>query len=117
MSNSTVKVISNSIYPCYVTVFMGTDPTDVKDYFSKHCPDNKVVDVLDFLNPGSTIMDLDGDVWIYVSKDYTKNVPVLVHESFHATEYIMDYVGVKHSRKSSEAFAYLLQYIVSEILK
>lgn len=117
MSNSTVKVIRNNVYPVIVTIFFGTDPADVHQYFKNECPDNKVVDVLDFSNPGWTIADQDGDVWIYIRKDYVNDLPVLVHELFHAVEYTLDYVGVKHSRKSSEAFAYLLHYFVSKAIE
>lgn len=40
---------------------------------------------------------------------------VLSHEVFHVVEEIAKMVGLKHSGKSSEAFAYLIGYITEEI--
>ena len=50
----------------------------------------------------------DGLIWI-------NNIKSIVHESFHATSYIMSYVGVNHHDCSEEAYAYLLDYIVDQV--
>jgi len=42
---------------------------------------------------------------------------VLAHEIFHVVEEITTHAGVKHGRKSSEAFAYLTSYLTTEIYK
>jgi hypothetical protein len=39
----------------------------------------------------------------------------LAHEIFHAVEQIAEHIGMKHSEKSSEAFAYLIDYITEKI--
>lgn len=44
------------------------------------------------------------------------SIGLIVHESFHATEFCLQRVGIKHSDETSEAYAYLLQYIVSQQL-
>lgn len=64
-----------------------------------------------------TILLLDSSVIIYLSLDNINSFDVIVHEAFHATEFIMDFVGIPHCTETSEAFAYLLQYIVNEITK
>lgn len=48
---------------------------------------------------------------VFIHKD---TIPILVHELFHATEFILDHVGMKHGDDSSEAYAYLLQYLVEQ---
>ena len=53
-------------------------------------------------------------IWVK-SVDYDD---VIVHEAFHATAYIMDdFAGVKLTRNSDEAYAYLLGYITRELFK
>jgi len=111
------KVIQNNIYPVIITVFYGDDPVDVQKYFLDNKPDSNALDHFNYSDPGTTVGDLDGDVWIYLHKDYIQHIPIIVHEAFHATEFMMDHVGIKHGRKSSEAFAYMLQYIVGEMIK
>lgn len=117
MNNTMVKVITNEIYPPHITVFLGTSATEIKTYFDEHCPENKIIDFFIYTCAGYTIQDAHGDVWLIIHSDYCTNHSIIAHEAFHATEYIMDFVGVKHSSKSSEAFAYLLQHIVKKIIE
>lgn len=42
---------------------------------------------------------------------------ILAHEIFHAAELIAKQIGLKHCDQSSEAFAYLIDYITEEIYK
>ena len=41
---------------------------------------------------------------------------IVSHEALHATNYIMDFVGMKLSSDSEESYTYLLQYIVEEVM-
>lgn len=41
----------------------------------------------------------------------------LAHEIFHAVEFVMERIGMKLCHKSDEAFAYLIQYLTTEIHK
>jgi hypothetical protein len=45
----------------------------------------------------------------------TKDHGLLAHEVFHATDLLMENIGMKLSRDSDEAYAYLIQYITVEI--
>jgi hypothetical protein len=49
-------------------------------------------------------------------KPDTKGIAVLVHECFHAVEFIMDYRDTKHKPHTSEAWAMLLDSLVSRCL-
>lgn len=42
---------------------------------------------------------------------------LLQHEIFHASTIILEDVGIKFKKQSEEAFAYLVQYITTEIFK
>jgi hypothetical protein len=50
--------------------------------------------------------------WVGCASD----ISMLSHEAFHVTENILELVRQPHSRKSSEAWAYLLESIVRRIL-
>lgn len=39
----------------------------------------------------------------------------LAHEIFHIVEHLFSHIGLKHCDKSSEAFAYQIQYITEKI--
>ena len=42
---------------------------------------------------------------------------MITHEVYHMTESIADYIGLKHSVESEEAYCYLNGYINKEIFK
>ena len=44
-----------------------------------------------------------------------KSPGVIAHEAFHITYAILDDAGIKLSFKSDETFAYLIEYLVTEI--
>jgi hypothetical protein len=50
---------------------------------------------------------------VKTSEDYGS----LQHEIFHATEFILDRVGMSLCKKSDEAYAYLIGYLTTEIYK
>lgn len=39
----------------------------------------------------------------------------IAHEAFHVVEFLFEKIGLKHSLDSSEAYAYMIGYIVGEI--
>lgn len=49
--------------------------------------------------------------------DWIETVDVIVHESLHATHYILQRAGLVLSKESEEAFTYLNSQITSDILK
>lgn len=56
------------------------------------------------------------DLLIGIEKDSLSN-SLIAHECFHATRYILEYVGITLEESSEEAFAYLLGYLVEEVDK
>jgi hypothetical protein len=45
------------------------------------------------------------------------NMNTVVHESVHATSNIFGYVGMEHTAETDEAYAYMVGYIVEQILE
>lgn len=116
-STPSIQVIPATIYPCNVYVFRAhTLDTAREDLFGISNDYAKIIDDQIFTNPGYTVLFTNGSVAIFLREDYMENVGVIVHEAFHATEFVMDYVNIKHSDDTSEVFAYYLQYLVNEIL-
>jgi len=65
---------------------------------------------------GKTIRE-DFDIFIYLRKGEI-TIPVVTHEIFHSTEFIMNAIGQKiDTQNSNEAWAYLIEEIMSEFLK
>ena len=54
-------------------------------------------------------------IFIYLRKN--AEWPTVVHELFHATEFIMLDVGQKTDTPPNEAWAYLIQWITEEYIK
>lgn len=120
--NCTPRVITIpcTIYPSNTYVFMGTSVNDVIEHMKKVYPDvdmNLVNETMLIESAGYSIMLPEGSVFIYVRRDHINDITTIVHEAFHATEYILWNTGMEHNPDTSEAFAYLLQYIVKQILE
>lgn len=65
---------------------------------------------------GRTIRD-NFEVYIYLRKGEI-TLPIVVHEIFHATEFIMNAIGQKIDKENpNEAWAYLLEHLTREFLK
>lgn len=56
------------------------------------------------------------DVYIGFQKDKLKP-SLIAHECLHATCYILDYVGIKLTEESEEAYTYLVGYLIDEVYK
>jgi hypothetical protein len=61
---------------------------------------------------GRTIMFSSGQTCIWFRVLSHQNI---AHEVFHAVEFLMDKIDVRLSRKSDEAYAYMIGYITNEI--
>ena len=111
-------MIPATIYPSNIYVFKGfTYKTALEDLKLISEDSLHIITSSMFENPGYAIMIPDGSVIILLRSDMCNNASMVAHESFHATEFIMERVGIEHCRETSDAFAYLLGYIVEEIMK
>lgn len=54
---------------------------------------------------------------LFIDEADTCNYAIVAHEVFHAVYYIMNESGVKLSEDSEEAFAYLTEYLMKQIVE
>ena len=47
----------------------------------------------------------------------SRDLPLIVHESLHLASKILRYVGMEHHVENEEAYCYLQQYLIGQILK
>lgn len=67
------------------------------------------------LNEGEKAKCVKEDFTIYIFLgDYS--IPTIVHELFHATEFIMSTIGQNLSKPPNETWAYLLEDLTEEIM-
>ena len=107
--------IDVSIYNTYVIVVIGQSK-----YINK-CLSKRGLKKIDISNvkgaAGYTFQLEEGILlWLKQKPPFTAfNMGCLVHEIFHCTEFILSRVGLKLSKKSDEAYAYLMGYITENI--
>lgn len=118
------KVITSEIYPFTLYVSIGQSDKVFKKFvkgfkkFVKGLPEEEFTWNLNQQSEdkGVTLSD-DGLIILRLNfspKDST-DYALLQHEIFHVVENIMESIGTKHGKKSSEAFAYLIQFVTFEI--
>lgn len=56
-------------------------------------------------------------IWLPCEPETPKQIGILAHEAFHAAEIFAKSIGIKHSKESSEFYAYLIGYVVTETLR
>lgn len=110
------------IYPSDIVVFVDSSNKEIKKTMRKHEYNSKeIMRVLSKLKKGVNArceMMEDGLVFIFLKSNVKDFYSKVCHESFHATTFILDRVGVKFRlRTNSEVYAYLLGFITAEIFK
>lgn len=110
-----IKKITFDTYPINLHIFIGEKDEDILKYMQSE----NITELIDDL---SSIVESDEAAFLYQDSGniaiYFRdlhNIGMVTHEAFHATCYIMRYVGVKFTKSSEEAYAYTLQYIVENI--
>lgn len=119
------KVIDIELYKRDITVFIGTH-NEFKEWVSIHTVPDSWVQLMETIvesennalasywhnkNDGNGIIELP-----FHPKTHTE-IATATHEALHAVFHILDYVGVQYvPNGSNEAFTYLLEYIVANIM-
>jgi hypothetical protein len=118
-SIANLQVIPATIYPCNIYVFKGFTFEEAKEDLLEICgEDYKVyINKHTFETPGHTIKTPQGSILIMLNRDNLDDMPIIAHEAFHATEFIMEYINTPLTDSTSEPYAYLLGYIVEQIIK
>ncbi len=113
-------VIMSPIYNNQVIVYKGDDRQKMLAYFNSQFSEGELdIESIDSMMgddyAAQTIKLPNGDILVHFKSYSVTDINQVVHESFHVVEYTFDYVGIKHGRKSSEAWAYYLGFITERI--
>lgn len=105
-------IIPNSIYPLNIYVFYG-DAEKAKIFFKEHSIDVECIDkYISDKYAARTVRTEESSILIHLTE---LSVGMIVHECFHAVEFVFDHIGLDLKKHSSEAWAYYLEYLVTEI--
>jgi len=117
MKKNTVKKLKCEIFPVIITFFLGMSAEDIHSYLESNTEHSAtVIRLLNLTTPAYTLSMVNhGEIFVNINEDYLDNPGYIAHECFHATEYTMEYVGIKHGEKSSECFAYFLTYLINAL--
>jgi hypothetical protein len=111
-------IVNHGTYPFDILVCIGSSDAEVIAILSKSgCElDSEDKELLKINGDGRTIMLVGGQTVLRL-KDL-KDKSYLIHEIFHAVEFLFNKIGIKHDLTTSgEAYAYQMQYIFKEIDK
>ena len=102
------------IYPFSIIVFTQHEYSAIKKVLEERIPDeyHKDIKLFDEIYDGKTVLFPSGHTVISLKKS---DRPLIVHEVFHATSYILDYIGLPFTDETKEGYAYLMQFIFDQI--
>lgn len=114
--NREYFIIKSTPYPLDIFVSYQADFEAFKKQLKKRLPKDLHNEIEKFEGKydAQTAIFSNGCVCI---KFNNINEGTIAHEAFHAVDFIMDKIGSTLTDASSEQYAYLLQYIVTEINK
>lgn len=115
---SGLFIVDVEIYKRSVVFSICQTPKQIKEELSKH-PVDDLDGLLSAIHPNKAgtyyaiTASHEGDIYVFFNETGL-NHGTIAHEIFHATCRIASTVGLPLSRKSEEAYAYLLGYITKE---
>lgn len=120
-------ILQETVFGSTVHVLLGHCPEEVAEYGAKVAP-TWACDAGDDPDADAEYWQLGPDhgapkkTFIVSVPDWSKHptpnqISLLVHELFHVTAGVMDYVGVTLDGASEEAFAYFLGNLVCRVLE
>jgi hypothetical protein len=114
-------IIHYQLYPFDVMISLGESDAILFPKLKKHLPESDWPEIEDMkLKPtgrGRMVMFSSGATAIRI-RDYpvsAEHFGHLQHEIFHAVEFLMERIGVKHSYECGETYAYAIQYLTEKI--
>lgn len=117
------KVIDIGIYKTNLTIFLGGRYADISVWLKENISDDEEeCRVLTEQFYGTFYENNANGAFAFYKRDFfvwvrhANSVSELVHELYHATNYILTQCGVAHD-EIDEPYAYLLEYLTREALK
>ena len=119
------KIIAKAIhiplvlFPFEVLVCLGGDREWVIRQIKKcgYVPDAEEEKHIEMVGQGKTVMLKNCSTIIWLKNYPRAGSGVLAHEIFHATDFILDKMGIKHTEASDEVWAYVIEYLTNEVHK
>jgi len=111
-------VITNPIYPKAVVVFRGDSKKKMFKFFKESFPEKHHVEIekgfkdTDYI--GLTLILDSGDVLIHLTNE--AGTGTIVHECFHATEFLFEKLGLEFHEPPNEPYAYYLAFLTKAIV-
>lgn len=108
-------IIDCKIYPFQIMVYFGKDKKPLYKELAKY--KGLAKSSIKGLKEGKTMMFPTGQtlIWLKRKPQSINDLAILNHEIFHCTCFILNRCGIQMSKKSDEAFAYLIQYLTEQI--
>jgi|APSaa5957512535_1039671.scaffolds.fasta_scaffold04975_4 hypothetical protein len=112
-----IKIIQLNVFPYDVMVSFGNSVEEIKKELTKYKVelDEETEGYLKKSGVAHTVKLPNRAVLIYFVEKPTYGV--IAHEAFHAVWMILATMGVEPSVESEEVYAYMVEYLVNEILK
>jgi len=112
-----IKIIPLHPFPKNLHVIF-SKPDEAFDYIKQHSQglDHLTVEDLHY-SFGYTVRDGNCTIFLYIHKPLKKDIGLLVHESLHAVQFLMEFMDTPFTNDTSEVYAYMQQYIINKILK
>lgn len=113
-----IFIVSCEVYPFDVLVYFGEDRKPLFKELKKSITKTEIskLKALDF-KKGKTVMFKGGQtlLWLRQKPNSIQDLSILNHEIFHCSCFILEKVGIRYSKKSDEAYAYLIQFLSKKI--
>lgn len=110
------KIIRLSPYPFDLLVFSCWKKKDIIKWIKEEIPE-QVLQSPELFRFDWKWRTIRTEWWWIILWIKEKDVSILAHEVFHAVEFLYDKVWISHSIENWEAWAYMIQFIMYEILK
>lgn len=110
-------IISWCIFQFDILVCLGLKKEEVLNKLKKYGTvlSDEEIEALTMYGDGRTVMLKGGQTVLWLKHHPKKNISLLVHESIHATDFLLDELGIDD--KNKELNAYMVEYLVREIQK
>lgn len=116
------KIINIDLYNRDVMVHFGSKKELHKELHNYHKPDavKEIVNAINFDADGFTLCNSDNGAYIvYMPKQPStpSEIGTLIHELSHATNAIMEAIGITLTESSEEAYAYCLGFLTRKVFE
>ena len=111
------KIIPIEIYGHDIAVSIGQSDEDLYEELKENISEKEFKKYMTNQKAIATTHKLSTGAIAIRFKDNIDNVGIVAHESFHAVVFLFKKIGIEFCYESEEAYTYLLEYLINQILK